>query len=259
MLIDTHCHLDFPQLTSDLENILSRAKEQNVEKMISICCQVRKISPILDIVNKYPQVYCSVGTHPCSAHEELDVTEDEIREIAKHPKVVAIGEVGLDYYHDVSKIKEQKEVFSKYIRLSRELDLPLIIHSRSCDDDMIEMLQNAHKEGKFDLILHSFSSGAKLAEVCLSLGGYISLSGMVTFKNAQQIRDIAINIPHDRLLVETDAPYLAPVPHRGKCNEPAFVADTARYLAEMLDISYSDLLKLTGDNAHRVFKKLSYN
>ncbi|WP_370930827.1 TatD family hydrolase [Bartonella sp. DGB1] len=256
MLIDSHCHLDFAQFNEDIEEVIKRAKDKKISKMINICCKVKKIKQIFNLIDKYPQLYCSVGTHPCSAQEEIDIEEEEIIKLAQHPKVVALGEVGLDYYHDLSYIEEQKIVFNRYINLSRKLNLPLIIHSRNCDEDMIDILQDSYKKEAFNFVLHSFSSGEKLAEAALSLGGYFSFSGIITFKNAQAVRDIAKEIPINRILVETDAPYLAPVPYRGKRNEPAFVTETAMTLANIFGLTYLEFCNITTNNNYTIFPKL---
>ncbi|MGH6860855.1 MAG: TatD family hydrolase, partial [Phyllobacterium sp.] len=197
-----------------------------------------------------------VGTHPNHAHEELDVTADDLVRLSEHPKVVAIGEAGLDYHYDYAPPEAQAQGFRTHIAASRATQLPLVIHARSADEDMISILQEETGKGAFPFILHCFSSGAELARVGVELGGCVSFSGILTFKNSPEIRQIAANVPRDRLLVETDAPYLAPTPHRGKRNEPSFVRHTAAVLAETIGVSEDEIAALTSDNVFRLFTKM---
>lgn len=256
MLIDSHCHLDFPEFADQLEDVISRAHDRGVRRIITICTRVEKFGQVLAVAEKFEDVFCSVGTHPHNADEELHITADRLIELAAHPKVVAIGEAGLDYHYDKSARAAQKESFISHISAARRTGLPLIIHARSADADMIEILVKETEKGPFPAVLHCFSSGAELAKIGVELGLYVSFSGIATFKNAQEIRDIARNVPADRILVETDAPYLAPVPNRGRTNEPSFVADTAASLAETLNMDLSELIEQTGANVFRLFKKL---
>ncbi|MET3560022.1 TatD DNase family protein [Bartonella japonica] len=256
MLIDTHCHLDFEDFAQDLDGVIQRALDADVKRMITISTHVRKLDRLLAITQAYDQVFCSVGTHPNNAREEQNITAEELIHLSQHPKIVALGEVGLDYHYDYSSPEEQKKVFQEHIIASRETQLPLVIHSRNADLDMEEILRKQIKEGAFPFILHCYSSGERLARAGIELGGYISFSGILTFKNAIEIREIAKIVSHERLLVETDAPFLAPVPHRGKINEPSFVSYTATVLAKTIGLSTEEIAKITTQNAFRLFNKM---
>lgn len=257
MLVDSHCHLDFPDFDEDRAAFMERAREAGVGLMVTISTRVRQFDRILKIAEANDNVLCSVGTHPHNADEELDVTTEELVRLAQHPKVVAIGEAGLDYFYDKAPREAQAQGFRTHIAAARETGLPLVIHARNADDDMIAILREETEKGAFPFILHCFSSGAGLAKAGVELGGYVSFSGILTFRNSQALRDIAATVPHDRLLVETDAPYLAPVPNRGKRNEPAFVAHTAHVLAETIGLSDAETADLTTENFFRLFKKAS--
>lgn len=256
MLVDSHCHLDFPDFAEERDDIIARAKAAGVGRMVTISTRVRRFPEILAIAEAYPEVYCSVGTHPHQAAEELDVTVDELVEHAKHPKVVAIGEAGLDYFYDYGPREAQAEGLRTHITASRITQLPLVIHARDADEDMAAILTEEMGKGAFPFVLHCFSSGRRLAEVGLELGGYISFSGILTFKKSEEIRAIARDVPRDRMLVETDAPYLAPPPHRGKRNEPAFVKHTAKVLAETVGVSEDEIAAITTENFFRLFNKM---
>lgn len=256
MLVDTHCHLDFPDFAADLAGVVQRAHEANVKKMITISTRVASFENLQTISQNFPSVFCAVGTHPCNAKEEAEITAEEIANLAKAKKTVAIGECGLDYYHEKESAAVQKKVFLQHIQAARMASLPLVIHSRAADEDMKEILDKEMAKNPFDFILHCYSSGKELAKKGLELGGYVSFSGIVTFKNAEAIREIARSVPLDRLLVETDAPYLAPVPHRGQCNEPAFVHHVAQKIAEIKNISLGEVSSITTQNACRIFKKM---
>lgn len=256
MLVDSHCHLDFPDFAEERDAIVQRALDLGVVRLVTICTRVRKFDGIIGIAEQYESVFASVGTHPNNAHEELDVTADDLIKLAEHPKVVAIGEAGLDYHYDYAPPEAQVQGFRTHIAAARVTGLPLVIHARSADEDMIAILREESGKGAFPFILHCFSSGAELARVGVELGGYISFSGILTFKNSPEIRDIAKNVPRDRLLVETDAPYLAPMPHRGKRNEPSFVTHTAAVLAETIGVSVAEIGTLTTDNVFRLFTKM---
>ncbi|KQZ99557.1 LuxR family transcriptional regulator [Mesorhizobium sp. Root157] len=256
MLVDSHCHLDFPDFAEEREAIVARAKAAGVRRMVTISTRVRKFDQIIEIAESFDEVFCSVGTHPHNAAEELDVAAEELVRLASHPKVVAIGEAGLDYHYDYAPREAQVQGFRTHIAAARETGLPLVIHARSADGDVAAILEDETGKGAFPFILHCFSSGRRLAEVGVALGGYISFSGILTFKNSAELREIAAGVPHDRLLVETDAPYLAPVPHRGKRNEPAFVAHTAAVLAETIGVGNDDIAALTTDNFFNLFKKM---
>ncbi|WP_455873134.1 TatD family hydrolase [Rhizobium yanglingense] len=257
MLIDTHCHLDFADFEEERDDIVSRAHVAGVKQMVTISTRVRKLEKLLAITEKYPSVFCSVGTHPNNADEELDIqTEDLVRLAKKHEKVVAIGEAGLDYFYDTQKPENQKTGFLRHIAAARETQLPLVIHSRSADEDMAAILTSETGKGAFPFILHCFSAGPALARTGVELGGYISFSGILTFPKSEELRAIAKTVPHDRLLVETDAPYLAPKRWRGKRNEPSYVVNTAEVLAETLGVSYAEMARITTENAFRLFSKM---
>lgn len=256
MLVDSHCHLDFPDFAEELDDVVQRARDAGVGRMVTICTRVRKFQQVLAVAERFDDVYCSVGTHPHNADEELDVTPDELIELSQHERVVAIGEAGLDYHYDKSPRAAQAEGFRNHIAAARQTGLPLVIHARSADDDMMAILREETRAGAFPAILHCFSSGRALAECGIELGLTVSFSGILTFKNSQDIRDIAHDMPRDRVLVETDAPYLAPVPNRGRRNEPAFVADTARVLAEVWDVSEDDVRRHTTNNFFNLFSKI---
>jgi TatD DNase family protein len=256
MLIDSHCHLDFPELKDQLDAVLARAGAAGVGLMLTISTRVRRFDTLRALVEAHDNIFCSVGTHPHHAAEEPDVTTEELVKLARYPKVVAIGEAGLDYHYDNSPRDVQAASFRSHIAASRETGLPLVIHAREADADIANILEEETEKEAFPFVLHCFTSGAELARAGLKLGGYVSFSGVITFKNADELRDIAREVPLDRLLVETDAPYLAPVPQRGKTNEPAFVAHTAASLAALRGIREAELARATTDNFFRLFRKV---
>lgn len=255
-IIDTHCHLNFEHLYRELDNVLARAEESGVKKFITISVKIAEFKTILDIANKYPNVYCAIGTHPNSAHEETHFGLEYIIQQCKHEKLVAIGETGLDYYYEKAAKDAQKASFLKHIKAAQLTSLPLIIHTRNADIDTIEILKQQIDQKRFNFVMHCYTSGLDLAQVALHLGGYISFSGIATFKNAQQVRNIIKQIPLDRILIETDAPYLAPTPYRGKDNEPGYIVETAKYLAQYLEIEYQEFITITTKNALRLFTKI---
>ena len=255
-LIDTHCHLDFPELAKDRAGVLSRAGSAGVARMITISTEVEKFAAIAAIAESAEEIFCTVGTHPNHAHEEREFSADELAALAAHPKCVAIGEAGLDYHYDRAPRDLAHQVFRAHIAAARQTGLPLVIHSRDADEDMAAILTEEMARGPFKALLHCFTSSRALAETALALGLYISFSGVVTFKNSQDLRDIAAIVPLDRMLVETDAPFLAPTPHRGKTNEPSYVADTARLLAGVKAIDLDVLAEVTTANALRLFDKM---
>ncbi|WP_018181680.1 TatD family hydrolase [Kaistia granuli] len=256
MLVDSHCHLDFADFEADRAALMERARAAGVGLMVTISTRVRQFDKIRALAEAHPEVYCSVGTHPNSAHEEPDITTDELVELSKHPKVVAIGEAGLDYFYGAEHKALQAQGLRRHIAAARITQLPLVIHARDADEDMIAILRDEMGKGAFPAILHCFSSGPELARVGLELGLYVSFSGILTFRSAQALRDIAGDVPLDRLLVETDAPYLAPVPHRGQRNEPAYVRDTAAVLAEVKGVSLDEMAGITTENFLRLFTKV---
>ncbi|WP_075289065.1 TatD family hydrolase [Pararhizobium arenae] len=256
MLIDTHCHLDFPDFEPERDAVVERAMAAGVKQMITISTRVKKFDTILGIAEGYDNVFCSVGTHPHNADEELDVETADLVRLSAHPKVVAIGEAGLDYFYDNAPRDAQAIGLRRHIAAARETGLPLVIHSRSADEDMAAILTEETGKGAFPFLLHCFSSGPDLARVGVELGGYISFSGILTFPKSEELREIAKTVPHDRMIVETDAPYLAPKPFRGKRNEPAYVAHTAQVLAETIGVSEAEITDITTENAFRVFSKM---
>ncbi len=256
MLIDTHCHLDFPDLAADLAGVMARAKEAGVSRMITISTHVSRVASYRALAEQHENVFFSVGTHPHYADQELDVTVEQLVGLAAHPKCVAIGEAGLDYHYDKAPREAQAQGLRTHIAAARVTQLPLVIHARAADDDMIHILEDESAKGAYPAVLHCFSSSAELARRGLALGFYLSMSGILTFKASQDLRDIASATPLDRLLVETDAPYLAPMPHRGKRNEPAFVRHTASVLADIKGVSLADITTITTANAERLFTRL---
>jgi TatD DNase family protein len=256
MLIDSHCHLDFPDLASDREAMLARAKAAGVGLVVTISTRVRRFDELRAIVEAHDNVFCSVGTHPHHAAEEPDVTADELVALTRHSKVVAIGEAGLDYHYDNSPRDLQERGFRTHIAAARATGLPLVIHARDADQDVARILEEETAKGVFPFVLHCFTGGPELARRGLALGGFVSFSGVVTFKNSGALRQIARDVPLDRLLVETDAPYLAPEPLRGRTNEPANVVHTAARLAEVRELSAEEIADATTQNVFRLFKKV---
>ena len=256
MLIDSHCHLDFPELASDRAGVLARAKAAGVSRMITIATSVAKHDVYRTIAEENDNVWFSVGTHPHRAHEEPDTTVEQLVALADHPKCVAIGEAGLDYHYDKSPRDVAERVFRVHIDAARKTGLPLVIHSRDADADMARILRDEMGKGAFKALLHCFTSGRDLAMTGLELGLMISFSGVLTFKNSDDLRAIAREVPIDRMLVETDAPFLAPVPYRGKTNEPSYVAATAGVLAGVKGISSDEIALATTHNTLKHFSKL---
>lgn len=255
MLVDHHCHLDFPDFAADRDGIVARAAKSGVGALVSISTRIRRFPELLEIVAPYPNVFCSVGTHPHHAHEELDIGADEIARLAEHPKVVAIGEAGLDYFYDNSPKAAQEQGFRTHIAAARITGLPLEIHARDADDDTARILEEEMAKGTFKAVLHCFTGGADLARRALALGMMVSFSGIVTFKKSEALRAVAAEVPMDRLLVETDAPYLAPDPYRGKRNEPAYVVHTAAELARVKGVSAEEMAAATTANFLRYYEK----
>jgi len=256
MLVDSHCHLDFPDFASELDDVVARARQADVGRIVTISTRVKKHAQVLAIADKFPDVFCSVGTHPHNAKEETDVTAQDLIERAKHPKVVAIGEAGLDYHYDKSPRDLQAKSFREHIAAARATGLPLVIHSRECDADMARILEEETGRGPFPAVLHCFTGGRDLAFTAIRLGLYISFTGILTFKNSADLRELAAALPAERVLVETDAPYLAPMPYRGKRNEPAYVAETAKVLAQACGVSAEAAARQTTENFFRLFAKV---
>jgi TatD DNase family protein len=251
MLIDSHCHLDFPDFAVDLDAIVGRARDAGLGRMLTISTRVRKFAGLQAITERFDDVYCSVGTHPHHAAEEPDISVADLVKMAAGNKVVAIGEAGLDYHYDNSPRDAQERGFRVHIAAARETGLPLVIHAREADEDVARILEEESGKGTFPFVLHCFTGGDDLARRGVALGGYVSFSGILTFKNSQDLREIAASLPADRLLVETDAPYLAPGPWRGKRNEPSYVVETARVLAEARKSSAEDVAAATTKNFFR--------
>ena len=256
MLVDSHCHLDFPDFAAELDAVVARAESVGVARMVTISTRVRRHAQLLAIAERFPSVTCSVGTHPHHAHEELDITADELIARASHPKVVAIGEAGLDYHYDNSPRDAQEQGFRTHIAAARATGLPLVIHAREADDDTARILEEESGKGAFPAVLHCYTGGPDLARRALALGHYISFTGIVTFKNSGALREIAKNVPADRFLVETDAPYLAPLPYRGKRNEPAYVVEVAKVLADVRGTTLDEISRQSTDNFFKLFSKV---
>jgi TatD DNase family protein len=256
MLIDSHCHLDFPDFAHELDAVVARAGAAGIERMVTISTRVRRQPEVLAIADRFAEVYCSLGTHPHYAHEELDVTPAELVRRSRAAKVVAIGEAGLDYHYDNSPREAQERGFRTHIAAARESALPLVIHSREADDDTARILEEEMGQGAFAAVLHCFTGGRELARRAVALGHFISFTGILTFKNSEALRAIAAELPADRILVETDAPYLAPGKYRGRRNEPAYVVETAKVLAEVRGVSLDAIAEQTTDNFYRLFAKV---
>lgn len=255
MLIDSHCHLDFEALSADLDGVMARAAAAGVSGMVTISTRVENFSTYTGLAERFDNVWCSVGTHPHNAHEELHIQTEDLVRLSAHPRCVAIGEAGLDYFYDNAPREAQATGLRRHIAAARITGLPLVIHSRKADEDMAAILEEQSGQGAFPFLLHCFTAGMDLAQRALALGGYISFSGIITFRNAEEIREVARLVPADRYLVETDAPYLAPIPHRGESNEPSFVRHTAEKLAEVRGIALDQLAAETTGNFARLFAK----
>ncbi len=255
MLIDSHCHLDFEALSADIDGVLARAAAAGVTGMVTISTRVDNFSTYTDIAERFSNVWCSVGTHPHNADQELHIETEDLVRLSAHPRCVAIGEAGLDYFYDNAPREAQATGLRRHIAAARITGLPLVIHSRAADEDMAAILEEESRAGAFPFVLHCFTAGKALAETALNLGGYISFSGIITFRNAQEIQDVAKIVPADRYIVETDAPYLAPIPHRGQSNEPSFVRHTAEKVAELRGLSLEQVGAETTANFGRLFSK----
>ena len=256
MLVDSHCHLDFPDFADDLDAIVARAEAAGIGRIVTISTRVRRIESLLAITARFPNVYCSVGTHPHNADEEDGITSDELIALTKHPKVVALGEAGLDNFYKDGSPDAQERGFRAHISAARVTGLPLVIHTREADEACGRILEDEIAKGPFKAVLHCYTGGRELAMKAVSLGLSVSFTGILTFKNSQAIRDIAAELPSDRIMVETDAPYLAPGKFRGKRNEPSFVVETARVLAETRGVSLDEIAQQTTENFFRLFDKV---
>lgn len=257
MLVDSHCHLDFPDYAGQVDDVLARARAAGVGVCVSIGTELKRFPGVKAVAEAHADVWCSVGVHPHESEKELLDDEAALVAEAAHPKVVGIGETGLDYYYEHSPRQPQQANFRSHIAAARRTGLPVIVHTRDAEDDTIAILREEMTKGPFTGLIHCFTGTQKLADAALELGLYISVSGIATFKNSAALRDVIQNVPLDRLLVETDAPYLAPVPYRGKTNEPAFVVHTAALLADLKGISEEALAAATTENFFRLFSKVA--
>lgn len=256
-LVDSHCHLDFPDFGDELDDVVARAGRAGISHMVTISTHVTKFPQVRAVAERFDNIFCTVGIHPHEAATEPEVTVAELTEMSNHPKVVGIGETGLDFFYEHSPRDIQERQFRTHIDVARNTGLPLIVHTRDADVDTIRILEEEHAKGPFPGLIHCFSASQELAERMVAIGFYISFSGIVTFKKADELRQVAATVPEDRVLVETDSPYLAPVPRRGKRNEPAYTAFTAAKVAEVRGIAPSQLAAITTANFRRLFTKAS--
>ena len=256
MLVDSHCHLDFPDFAEEVERVVARAHTAGVGVMLSIGTRLDRFDGVLALAERFPSVYCTVGVHPNEADSAPDVQVGQLLELARHPKVVGFGETGLDFYYERSDRERQKRAFRIHLEAARQTQLPAVIHTRNADEDMAEILTEEMAKGAFPALIHCFSSGPQLAEIAIKFGFYISVSGIITFKNADGLRQVVAGVPLDHLLVETDSPYLAPIPFRGKRNEPAHVVHTAHKVAEVKGVEQGAFAQTTTANFHRLFTKI---
>ena len=256
MLVDSHCHLDFPDFAADLDGTVARAGQAGVGMMLTIGTSLGRFPGVRAVAERFDNIYCTVGIHPHEADAEPDVDVEKLIALADHPKVVGFGETGLDYFYEHSSRERQQQSFRVHIAAARQTGLPLIIHTRDADADMVAILEEEYAKGPFPGLVHCFSSSQEVADKAIKMGLYISLSGIITFNKAEGLRQIVETLPLERLLVETDSPYLAPTPKRGKSNEPAFVAYTALKLAAIKQIASQQIADITTDNFMRLFSKV---
>lgn len=256
MLVDSHCHLDFPDFAEELDAVVARADAAGVGRMVTISTRVREHDKLRMIAERFPNVYCSVGTHPHHADEEDGITPDELIALTRHPKVVALGEAGLDNFYDNGSPEAQERGFRAHIAAARATGLPLVIHTREADDACGRILDDEMAKGPFRAVLHCYTGGRELAMKAIDLGLSISFTGIITFKKSQALRDLAAELPADRIMVETDSPYLAPGKHRGKRNEPSYVGEVAKVLAETRGVSLDEITRQTTQNFFRLFSKV---
>ena len=256
MLVDSHCHLDFPDFAEDLDAIVAKAAAAGIGRIVTISTRVRRLGGLLAISERFPNVYCSVGTHPHHADEEDGISADELIELTRHPRVVALGEAGLDYFYQHGSRQAQERGFRAHIAAARATGLPLVIHTREADQDCGRILEDEMTKGSFRAVLHCYTGGRDLAMKAISLGLSISFTGILTFKKSQALRDLAAELPVDRIMVETDAPYLAPGKFRGKRNEPCHVVEIAKVLAETRGVSLEEISRQTTENFFRLFGKV---
>ena len=256
MLVDSHCHLDFPDFSGDLDAIVARAAQAGIGRIVTISTRVRRLSELIAIAERFPNVYCSVGTHPHHADEEDGIAPEELIELTGHPKVVALGEAGLDYFYDNGSPQAQARGFRAHIAAARATGLPLVVHTRDADEDCGRILQEEAAKGPFRAVLHCYTGGRELAMTAIELGLSISFTGILTFKKSEALRALAAELPADRIMVETDAPYLAPGKFRDKRNEPAYVVEVAKVLAEARGVSLEEISRQTTENFFRLFSKV---
>jgi len=256
MLVDSHCHLDFKDFAEDLDAIVARAEAAGVARIVTISTRVKRQASLLAIAERFPNVYCSVGTHPHEADEEDGIPAAELIELTKHPKVVALGEAGLDYFYQHGSREAQARGFRTHIAAARATGLPLVIHTREADEDCGRILEEEVAKGPFKAVLHCYTGGQELAMKAIDLGLSISFTGILTFKKSEALRALAAELPADRIMVETDAPYLAPGKHRGKRNEPSYVVEVAKVLAETRGVSFEEISRQTTENFFRLFSKV---
>jgi TatD DNase family protein len=256
MIIDSHCHLDFPDFAPERDAVVARARAAGLKRMITISTRIDKVEQVRAVAEAYDDVFFTVGTHPHQAHLDPEVSADRIVDLARHPKCVGIGEAGLDYHYDQAPRDVAARVFRTHIAAARQSGLPLVIHARDADVDTAAILTEEMGKGAFKALLHCFTAGPELARTALDLGLSISFSGVLTFKKSEDLRTIARSVPLDRLLVETDAPFLAPMPYRGKRNEPAYVVETARVLAAVKEVCFDEMAAITSGNVLRLFDKM---
>lgn len=256
MFVDSHCHLIYDDLKTQIPLILENAKQANVGYMLNIATKPEEFEANLELIRDYDHIFQAVGTHPHYAQDDHEVSAEKLAAfVNQSEKIIAIGETGLDFYYEYSPKEQQEFQFCRHINAAKIANLPVIVHTREAEEETIRILQEEYKKSPFSFVLHCFSGTQKLADACLELGGYLSFSGIMTFNKAQEIRNVAYKAPVDRILIETDAPYLAPVPHRGKTNEPSYVIHTAKCLAEVKSQSLEDIAQQTTENFFRLFSK----
>ena len=255
IIVDSHCHLDFPDFDGEIPDLVARANDAGVKRMVTICTELKNEPSVRKIAEEHEAVYYAAGTHPMSAASEPLASVDQLIEISQHPKMVGIGETGLDYHYTAESAETQKTSLKIHIEAARETNLPLIIHSRAADEDMTAILKDEFKKGQYKCVMHCFSSSVELAKLSLELGFYLSMSGIITFKKSEELRSIFKLAPIDQVLVETDSPYLSPVPFRGKRNEPSYTAHTAEVGASIYEVDYTTFANQTTKNFNRLFSK----
>ena len=254
MLVDSHCHLDYHQRDGDVDDVVARARDADIGTIVTICTKLSEAGIVRSIAESYENVWCTVGVHPHDAGDEYPKDAQMLIDLSRNDKVVGIGESGLDYFYEHSSRDKQRKSFLTHIEAARETGLPLVVHSRNADDEMADILKSEMEKGIFRGVMHCFSSGPALAKAALEIGFYISISGIVTFKSADELRDIVAEVPLDRLLVETDAPYLSPEPLRGKNNEPSHIIHTVNFISKIKNLPNNDVAKITSENFLKLFK-----